>query len=147
MKLLLAFVALIVITSCAVFENPSYCVDRHGDGICWLKNPVQIPVTTVKWETEDNHVVLARCGYEVYTANGSCMEARIKETGVCWVLSAYTEKRARKTAAQAFNMNTAAARSVYQHEVEDHCGIGPNGELLTQWVHPNHSITPAGQRR
>lgn len=131
-----------LLSGCATFQNPPHCVDR-GDGICWWVNPVQIPVTSVRWEVDTSANASHRCGYGFHFEHASCVMGRLRETGECWVVSALTENQAMRTPTGARNMWMAGAKSIWEHEVIDHCGLGGG----VQWLHSDRAITPAGWRR
>jgi hypothetical protein len=152
----IAALAAMAIAGCgslgALFENPSFCVDR-GDGLCWFANPLQIPLKTYEWEVDDASRVSARCNYEERQfGQVSCVMGRIRETGTCWVVSALTEQEAKETQNNSPLMKFEwPKRSIFQHEVEDHCGLIPDGKggfrQETQWLHTNSTVRLLTDRR
>lgn len=134
------------IAGCALFQMPAHCTDR-GDGICWWPSPVQIPVKTYTWEVDTPDNASKRCGYQMPFEHATCVMARNRERQSCDVVSALTEAQARVTPTGAVNMRMKGARSIFQHEIEDHCGLMPGGTLGIQWQHSEASVIPAGWRK
>lgn len=105
----------LALSGCAVFDMPSHCTDL-GDGRCWFKSSVQIPVKEYRWEVDTSLNASNRCGYGFHYHNASCVMGRLRESGVCHVVSALTEAQAKRTPSNSPRMNW----SIYEHEMK-HC--------------------------
>ena len=127
------YLLLALLAGCAIFDNAPGCVDR-GDGLCWYANPVQIPVSKVVWEVDKADNVSSRCNIGKPVEHATCVLRRGADT--CHVVSALTELQAKNMAVPTpVSDYQSHPRSIYWHEVADHCGILPNGTFGTQWNH------------
>lgn len=118
----------LLLSGCAIFQNPPDCTD-FGDGLCWRRNAVQIPVTRVMWEVDTSDNASKRCGYGIPFKDASCMMGRLSN-GDCWIVSAHSEEAAKRIPTGARNMHFKGAESIYQHEMR-HC-MG--------WVHTDNYV-------
>ena len=118
------------LTGCpTLFQNPSYCIDR-SDGLCWYRHPVQLPTETLDWQVNRDAVEVSKeCGYTIFHPAPSCVMTRWHRT--CTILSVYTIQEAMQTPS-----NGRAGKSVYTHEVIDHCALGGG----VQWLHTDTRV-------
>lgn len=145
----IAFFLMFLLSGCVtMFDPPSNCVDR-GDGMCWWKNPFQIPVTKYVWEVDTVTNASTRCGYNQNFENASCIMGRIRESGTCHIVSALTENQAKARLSNSpTSLFSGKGDTVFCHEARDHCGLNICGETDgTQWLHTPGPVRSVLDRR